>query len=580
MNESRPRKILNTVSLIFRQGKDLLVCRSILYVTTMTVKIEEDKTDELGLENGSTESVSFWSFMNDDTKKLVEEEYKKADECATFKKWSKAEQIKIKTASVEELEDLMNKFRDQAVREQDRYKHDTSHGSRAERGIMKFLDDFNGYVQAYKGVVDVMKGAGFGQGEAAYGALQLFLVTAVNKQKTEDFIDKMLVELGQQYDRLQRVKPAYPTAEMQKYRAVLYRLGVEFLHEAARYYLMSPFRRLGHLIARPPSIGVQRIVEDIKNAIRETEREMRAIDGARLNQMERTQWQIARRQKEDRMTLEETNTFLAALQTARDNDRLDILRRLLHLDTSDSDTDLVKYRESLLETFHYPRKLPPLDVDEQVFSRPDFIAWKEKIGSSLYFIHGATVAPEQTVYGWLSPAAVHLVSTFDSAFGGRKESSALLCHYLFRSPDAISSSQERTAPTVVISSIIHQVLKSEMGKRITRNEDSFAFLKQSIDALEKSSSKQIGARCRKLNNVLSGMLKELDVKCLVIVIDRLDKLQLGMENVMEILVDLMEKTKTALKIFLTARSRAAFEDEDIRERLGGQYTRVTLNQDD
>ncbi|PVH93367.1 hypothetical protein DM02DRAFT_676893 [Periconia macrospinosa] len=544
-----------------------------------SVKMSSENV-KMGSENGTSDPESFWSSMDEDTKTFVEKEYERADK---YKKWSKDDQKKIKNASIEELEDLMREYMDQATQQQDHFKENASRRARAERGIMKFLDDFNAYVQAYKGVVDVMKGAGFGEGEAAYGALQLLLITAVHKQKTEDFIDKMLVELSQQYDRLQRLKPAYPTREMQKYRAVLYRLGVEFLHESVRYYLMSPLRRLGHLFARPPSVGVQRIVEDIKSAIRETEREMRAIDGGRINQIEQTQWQMVRQQKEDRKTIEETNTIVTALQIRNDNDRLDILRRLLHLDASNDGFDLEGYRESLRETFYYPRKLPPLDVEGHVFNRPEFDKWKGGTTSSIFFLHGATVAPEQTAYSWLSPAAVQLISAFSSVFGSQqcKESSTLLSHYLYQSSDTINSTQEKTSPTEVLSSLIHQVLSSDKGKRIIRNEDSFAFLKQSIDALENTSTtKQIGARCRRLNTILINVLKELDINCLVIVIDRIDKLRLGMENVMELLVELMERAKTTLKIFVTARSRLAFEDDDLKEQLDGKYTRLTINQDD
>jgi hypothetical protein len=132
----------------------------------------------------------------------------------------------------------------------------------------------------------------------------------VNKEKTEDFISKMLVELRQHYARIQMLKHVYLTDRMVEYTAVLYRLGVEFLHEAVRYYSMGTFRRLGHLVARPPSMGVEKKVKEIKDAIRETEREMRALDGRRLNDMEQTQVAMERQQKEDRKTLGEVRAAL------------------------------------------------------------------------------------------------------------------------------------------------------------------------------------------------------------------------------------------------------------------------------
>lgn len=132
----------------------------------------------------------------------------------------------------------------------------------------------------------------------------------MNKEKTEDFINGMLVELRQQYHRLQMLKPAYATSRMREYTAVLYRLGIQFLYEVVRYYSGGAWRRVGYIFAHPPSIAVEKKVKEIKDAIRETEREMRALDGLRLSKMERVQADMERRQQEDRMTLGEVSTIL------------------------------------------------------------------------------------------------------------------------------------------------------------------------------------------------------------------------------------------------------------------------------
>jgi len=132
----------------------------------------------------------------------------------------------------------------------------------------------------------------------------------VNKEKTEDFIDKMLVELRQQYFRIQMLKDVFPTKRMKEYTAVLYRLGIEFLYETVRYYSMGTIRRLGHIVARPPSIGVEKKVKEIKDAIRETEREMRALDSRKLDEMQQVQRDMERQQQADRKTLGEVSKIL------------------------------------------------------------------------------------------------------------------------------------------------------------------------------------------------------------------------------------------------------------------------------
>jgi hypothetical protein len=174
------------------------------------------------------------------------------------------------------------------------------------------------------------------------------------------------------------------------------------------------------------------------------------------------------------------------------------------------------------------------------------------------------------------------VSNFGLVFGSKvsKSSSILLTHYLYRSPDTISAEQKRVSPATVISSIIVQILGSENGKHIIRDQGNYDFVQQSLEALEEVSPRQVTERCRKLGKVLSKVVVELGLESLIIVIDRIDQLHGGMEKAVEILIDLMESTRTTVKVFLTARSRTAFDDTDIREQLGRRYSRLTLNQDD
>jgi hypothetical protein len=70
------------------------------------------------------------------------------------------------------------------------------------------------------------------------------------------------------------------------------------------------------------------------------------------------------------------------------------------------------------------------------------------------------------------------------------------------------------------------------------------------------------------------------VQCLVIVVDRIDRVQGGMEKALDVLIDIMEKAKPTVKIFATARTRAGFDETDVQERLEGKYVGLTLNQDD
>lgn len=91
-------------------------------------------------------------------------------------KLTKDEKAKIAVRTAEELELVVKGYMDLAIKQQAGMKTGRDHSVRAERGMTKFLHNFAGYAQAYSGVVQIVKGAGLGYGEAAYGALSLFLV--------------------------------------------------------------------------------------------------------------------------------------------------------------------------------------------------------------------------------------------------------------------------------------------------------------------------------------------------------------------------------------------------------------------
>lgn len=262
-----------------------------------------------------------------------------------------------------------------------------------------------------------------------------------------------------------------------------------------------------------------------------------------------------------------------------DNDRLDILRRILHLDKSGAVSNVEEYEALLKETFMI-RRLRPLDADTSVFAHPKFESWRAGTKSSLLLLHGATVAPDQTTCSWLSPAAVRIVAHPDQVLDNGLKGSSVLTHYLYQPPATISADPKKASPASIVSSIIVQVLGSECGKRILRDENDYAFMRESLEALEQISLRQVTERCHKLISILSKLLVELGLGCLVVVVDRIDQVQGGMQKVVEILADLVETSTSMVKIFLTARSRAGFDDSDLKEQLGRRYARLTINQDD
>jgi hypothetical protein len=84
-----------------------------------------------------------------------------------------------------ELENLFQRYLDETARKVDNDKNSTSKRRRAGRHTTLFLNKFQDYVNAYSGIVQVMNGAGPGYGDAAYGALSLFLVVGLYSVRSQ-----------------------------------------------------------------------------------------------------------------------------------------------------------------------------------------------------------------------------------------------------------------------------------------------------------------------------------------------------------------------------------------------------------
>ena len=96
----------------------------------------------------------------------------------------------------------------------------------------------------------------------------------------------MLATLQNQYYRIKLTEKIYATPRMQELTAKVYRLGVEFLYEAVRYYSRSTMRRLLHVVGQPPSLRLADTVTEIKTAIEEMTKEKEMLNGLRLARVE------------------------------------------------------------------------------------------------------------------------------------------------------------------------------------------------------------------------------------------------------------------------------------------------------
>jgi hypothetical protein len=82
----------------------------------------------------------------------------------------------LEALSVSELQDVFRSYLPKAAERQNNVNNSARRTVRAVNSTTKFLNNFHDYIQAYSGATQIMNAAGTGYGDAAYGALSIFLV--------------------------------------------------------------------------------------------------------------------------------------------------------------------------------------------------------------------------------------------------------------------------------------------------------------------------------------------------------------------------------------------------------------------
>jgi len=492
----------------------------------------------------------------------------------------------LSDCSAEKLESLLSSYLGQA---QNSKEHHGGDGGRrglkwARSSTSKFLNNFNNYLQAYSGIVQMMNGVGPNYGDVAYGALSLLLLVAVNKEKTQDIIGTMLFTLQEQYSRIERLKEVYATAIIQEHIAVVYRLGIEFAHQAALYYSRGTFQRFLYLLSQPPSVALEGKVSEIKKAIKEMRMEMETQDRIRLNNIEREVGHVKREVGHVNIEVGHVKREVGlvkesveVLHVRIENERFESLQHLLQVETQDSPTFVRDYERRLADTFDNIRRLPPFDAKKQLFLRDEFIDWRDDRKSSLLLLQGKTVAPDRTLLSWHSSATTRLACESDKYLGtkGLDLIPILSCFCQVVDYWDENSSRVQSADTV-ISRMVCQLLKMEVARPLLRDDSRYGKLKRDIEDLGTLPATESAEKLGRLYSMLERLFADLALKRAFIILDRVDRIQGNMDKFLDPLLGLLQKSKCVLKVLITIRTEHDFDDSNVGNVVS--YTRVIFDQ--
>ena len=209
------------------------------------------------------------------------------------------------TADLEELKELLDSFlRSAQTKQQGRRKH---------QGILRhfggkavaFASSFSNYLQAYSGMVEVVKAADQQYGGVAVGALSLllivrarppiqaefphlltFLQVGVNKKRKETSIEKTLLTLQRHFLLFPELQQVHNTSLMHDRVKDVVTHGIAFSLYATEYYSRSTWHRVRTAVTSPPNMEIEDMVSAIAEAIAEVIQLRDHLDSVRLRDVD------------------------------------------------------------------------------------------------------------------------------------------------------------------------------------------------------------------------------------------------------------------------------------------------------
>ena len=106
------------------------------------------------------------------------------------KKMTAEEQQFIKTADADSLEKLLSHRLNEATGRRDKHAGNQQSIVRVGKATQTFASNFSGFLEAYSGIIEIMKGADQQYGGVAYSALSLLLIVGGFPEKRYPLADK------------------------------------------------------------------------------------------------------------------------------------------------------------------------------------------------------------------------------------------------------------------------------------------------------------------------------------------------------------------------------------------------------
>jgi hypothetical protein len=254
------------------------------------------------------------------------------------------------------------------------------------------------------------------------------------------------------------------------------------------------------------------------------------------------------------------------------------VRALLTVEDHDSDTFLQDYDKRLNETYNFPSRLPPFDVNKEHFQNKAFQNWRSCSHSMLLVLQGETVAHYLTVFSWISPTAINVIRRLDddslSPNPGDTTALSYFCCQVVEAYD--DQSIQKASASIVLSALIYQLLKTENAQPVLRDDSRYSKLKHDIENVSPTVGSTLADQWSRLGIILDDLLTTLAFPNICIVLDCVGRIPGNLDHLMEPLLNLVEGNKCVLKLLIVAPSidPTIFSDKITQKK----FARLVFNQ--
>lgn len=298
-------------------------------------------------------------------------------------------------------------------------------------GIQSFLCTVGEFLQGFSGIAEIVKAADQQFGGLAYGTIILLATVAVNKQRREDAIEEILVDITHDFPRLNTLQEVWPKPGLQKLILEVFELAIILCREIIKYFTTSSGGRVKKAInpkelkmktmsqLRKKLVEVRKECEVIVlEALRDTRMDLKEVR-AQLEEIRATNKDIQIVGRDTNSRVQEHQVWMRSESDTKTREAYlsDLRRRLKfntssHMSITDSTAKVTTILHDQFSGLRRRRKRGKLLSHSMLMGEKTFSKWFETSKSSVLVLGGSNWVDDSAIQlNWLSYASTWVTTS-------------------------------------------------------------------------------------------------------------------------------------------------------------------------